>query len=74
MSLPAVMQHLGVLEASGLVASEKRGRVRTCRIDTMALTACERWLTAQREEWERRFDRLETYLEELKKEEDDKHE
>ncbi len=70
MSLPAVLQHLGVLEASGLVASEKRGRVRTCRVDAAALSACERWLTAQREEWERRLDRLEAYLEEMKTEED----
>ena len=66
MSLPAVMQHLAVLEASGLVASEKLGRVRTCRLDADGLIACERWLTARRTEWESRLDRLEAYLEDIK--------
>jgi DNA-binding transcriptional ArsR family regulator len=62
MSLPAVMQHLALLESSGLVASEKRGRVRTCRIEPAQVSACERWLSAQRSEWESRLDRLEVYL------------
>lgn len=66
MSLPAVMQHLAVLEHSGLVASKKEGRVRTCRIDAQALSAAENWLNARRAEWERRFDRLGEYLEEMK--------
>jgi len=70
MSLPAVMQHLAVLEASGLVASEKQGRVRTCRLEAEALVACERWLTARRAEWESRLDRLEAYLEEIKAKEE----
>lgn len=68
MSLPAVMQHLAVLESSGLVVSEKRGRVRTCRIEANTLEACERWLGARRLEWENRLDRLEAYLDELKEE------
>jgi DNA-binding transcriptional ArsR family regulator len=58
MSLPAVMQHLQVLEASGLVRSEKRGRVRTCRIEPVALASAEDWFAGRRASWERRFDRL----------------
>jgi DNA-binding transcriptional ArsR family regulator len=66
MSLPAVMQHLAVLEGSGLVVSEKIGRVRTCRIETRALSLAEQWINARRTEWERRLDRLGDYLEDLK--------
>jgi DNA-binding transcriptional ArsR family regulator len=66
MSLPAVMQHLSVLEGSGLVVSEKIGRVRTCRIEPRALSLAEQWINARRTEWERRLDRLGNYLEELK--------
>ena len=66
MSMSAVMQHLAVLEGSGLVVSEKIGRVRTCRIEPLALSAAETWINAQRAEWERRFDRLGNYLKELK--------
>ncbi|HEX2821346.1 MAG TPA: metalloregulator ArsR/SmtB family transcription factor [Streptosporangiaceae bacterium] len=62
MSLPAVMQHLGVLEASSLVRSEKVGRVRTCRIDPEALRLAEDWITAQRTAWEQRLDQLGDYL------------
>jgi DNA-binding transcriptional ArsR family regulator len=62
MSLPAVMQHLQVLEASGLVRSEKVGRVRTCRIESMALQTVEQWVAARRASWERRLDRLGDYL------------
>ena len=58
MSLPAVVQHLQILEASGLVLSEKVGRVRTCRVEPAALRAAEGWINARRTEWERRFDRL----------------
>ncbi|HEY3636729.1 MAG TPA: metalloregulator ArsR/SmtB family transcription factor [Rhizomicrobium sp.] len=66
MSLPAVMQHLALLEKSGLVRSRKTGRVRTCEIDADALGRAERWINAQRQEWERRLDRLGRYLESLK--------
>jgi DNA-binding transcriptional ArsR family regulator len=62
MSLPAVVQHLAVLEASGLVRSEKIGRVRTCRIDPAALRAAESWISERRSVWERRLDRLGEYL------------
>jgi DNA-binding transcriptional ArsR family regulator len=62
MSLPAVVQHLAVLEASGLVRSEKVGRVRNCRIEAGALRAAERWISERRALWERRLDRLGDYL------------
>ena len=65
-SLPAVLQHLQQLEASGLVRSEKKGRVRTCRLEPKALSAAENWIAEQRELWEGRLDRLEDYLEILK--------
>ena len=58
MSLAAVVQHLQVLEASGLVRSEKIGRVRTCRIEPSALRTAERWISERRTSWERRLDRL----------------
>ena len=62
MSLPAVMQHLQVLETSGLVRSEKTGRVRMCRIEPKAFATAEGWFTKRRASWERRFDRLEAFL------------
>src|SRR5216684_6933239 len=64
MSLPAVVQHLHVLEASGLVRSEKSGRVRTCRIEPAALAQVEGWIGERRRMWERRLDRLGEYLDE----------
>src|SRR3954463_6873425 len=62
MSLAAVVQHLQVLQVSGLVSSEKVGRVRTCRIEPVALRPIERWIGARRSSWERRLDRLGEYL------------
>ena len=62
MSLPAVVQHLHVLEASGLVRSQKAGRVRTCRIEPAALKTAERWIAERRQGWEERLDRLGAYL------------
>jgi DNA-binding transcriptional ArsR family regulator len=62
MSLPAVVQHLHVLEASGLVGSKKVGRVRTCHIESAALGNAEQWITERRSSWERRLDRLGEYL------------
>ena len=66
MSLPAVLQHLQLLEASGLVISEKKGRVRTCRIEPRALAEAESWIAEQRTLWEGRADRLEDYLKVMK--------
>ena len=62
MSLAAILQHLQVLEASGLVRSEKAGRVRTCRIEPTALRMAEDWLSRQRTAWEQRLSRLGDYL------------
>ena len=61
-SLPAVMQHLRVLEDSGLVESEKAGRVRTCRVRPAAMRPAETWIAERRAESERRLDRLGDYL------------
>ncbi len=58
MSLPAVMQHLQVLQACGLIRSEKVGRVRTCHIEPGTLRAAEAWIASQRTAWENRLDRL----------------
>jgi DNA-binding transcriptional ArsR family regulator len=62
MSLPAVHQHLKVLEHSGLVRSEKVGRVRTCRLELTMLDTVQSWIDARRATWERRLNRLDTYL------------
>jgi DNA-binding transcriptional ArsR family regulator len=62
MSLPAVLQHLRVLEDSGLVRSSKNGRVRTCRLEPDALQEAEKWIAARRSGWERRLDRLDKFL------------
>jgi DNA-binding transcriptional ArsR family regulator len=58
MSLPAVVQHLGVLESAGAVTTEKVGRVRTCQLQPEVLRRAETWLVGQRTDWERRLDRL----------------
>lgn len=58
MSLPAVMQHVAVLEGCGVVDSSKRGRVRMCRLDLAALAPIEDWVSARRADWERRLDGL----------------
>lgn len=71
MSLPAVVQHLQVLEESGLVKSSKAGRVRTCRIEPKALGVAQDWLSQQRALWEARFDRLDQFLLETKDDDDD---
>ena len=62
MSLAAVLKHVRVLEASGIVRSEKLGRVRTCHLQSGALRAAERWITKRRTMWEHRLDRLGEFL------------
>jgi len=57
-TLAAVVQHLQILEESGLVHTEKVGRVRTCHIQPAGLSVAERWIGDRRSIWERRFDRL----------------
>jgi DNA-binding transcriptional ArsR family regulator len=70
-SLPAVVQHLHVLEASGLVSSEKIGRVRTCRVRPAALTNAEQWIAQRRRLWEQSLDRLGDYLEDTPNDKND---
>ena len=72
MSLSAVVQHLQVLETSGLVRSEKVGRVRTCRIEPRVLRMAEQWIVERRTSWERRLDRLADYLAEHPEEREQK--
>jgi len=62
MSMPAVLQHLQVLQDSGLVRSRKVGRVRTCSIEVQALQPVERWIAERQSSWEQRLDRLGAYL------------
>jgi DNA-binding transcriptional ArsR family regulator len=70
MSLPSAMQHLGVLEAAGVVRSEKRGRVRVCSIEIGALNLAEQWIEARRADWTHRLDRLGEYLKTMESEGD----
>jgi DNA-binding transcriptional ArsR family regulator len=62
MSLSAVVQHLHVLEESGLVKTEKVGRVRTCHVEPGALQVAEKWISERRTLWEHRLDRLGAFL------------
>ncbi len=62
MTLSAVVQHLQVLEGSGLVRTEKLGRVRTCHLEPEALQTAEAWLSGRRASWEHRLDALGSYL------------
>ena len=64
MSLPAVMQHLQVLESAGLLRSEKVGRVRTCHLEPAGLRLVEEWLGHQRTDWEHHLDALGDLLQE----------
>lgn len=61
-SLAAVVQHLAVLESTGLVQTEKVGRVRTCRMNDRGLREIERWVAQRRAEWNRHLDSLGEYL------------
>jgi DNA-binding transcriptional ArsR family regulator len=65
-SLPAVLQHLKALEESGLTRSEKKGRVRTVRLEPKTLSAAESWIAGRRSEWEAQLDRFENHLQTLK--------
>lgn len=71
-SLPATMQHLEVLEKAGLVHSEKVGRVRTCTLDTSALSKAEQWINQRREYWSKRLDILGDFLKSDNNNRDDK--
>ena len=65
MALPSFMKHLGVLERSGVIRSNKMGRVRTCELVPKTLTQAERWLAEQRTTWEARTDRMASLVENL---------
>ena len=66
MALPSFLQHLEVLEETGLVTSAKQGRVRTYRLAPRSLRAAEHWLTTQHRVWERRLDQFDEYVRTLK--------
>lgn len=72
MSLPAIHQHLQLLEGSGLIASAKEGRVRTCRLNVRALQQAEDWLSRRRTMWERRLDNLAEHLKREREKQGDK--
>lgn len=67
LALPSLLKHVRVLEESGLVSSEKVGRVRTCKIEAQALQATEAWIHQHIAAWEQRLDRMEAHIERMKK-------
>lgn len=71
MALPSFSQHLDVLENCGLVKSRKKGRIRTYQLAPGSLKLAEHWLEAQRANWEGRLNQLDTYLMDLKEQNDD---
>lgn len=68
MSMAAVVQHIQILEESGLISTRKTGRVRTCRIEPRSLETIEGWLTQRRKFWEKNLDNLGEFLERTQKE------
>ena len=70
MALPSFAQHLKVLESSGLIASEKRGRTRWCRLERTRFNEAADWMAAERQRWAERMDRLEMYLDNTQKDEE----
>lgn len=69
MALPSFMKHLGVLERSGVIRSNKLGRVRTCELRPKALSQAEQWIAGQRAVWDARTDRMSAFVEKLNQEE-----
>lgn len=67
MALPSLLKHVRVLEQSGLVSTEKTGRVRTCRIEPHALRATEAWIHQHIAVWENRLDRMEAHIARMKR-------
>jgi DNA-binding transcriptional ArsR family regulator len=63
-TVAAVVQHLAILEQSGLIRSEKVGRIRTCRLEPSGLKTLEDWISERRTLWESRLDRLGEVLDE----------
>jgi DNA-binding transcriptional ArsR family regulator len=66
MSMPAVSKHLRVLERAGLIARGREAQWRPCRLEPAPLKEVAAWIERYREIWEQHFDRLESYLQELK--------
>ena len=66
-ALPSLLKHVQVLEQSGLISSEKVGRVRTCRIEPHALQATEAWIHRHIAGWESRLDRMEAHIQRMKR-------
>lgn len=66
-ALPSLLKHVRVLEESGLISSEKNGRVRTCRIEPDALRATEGWIHQHIAVWQGRLDRMEAHIERMKR-------
>jgi DNA-binding transcriptional ArsR family regulator len=71
MALPSLLKHVRVLEQSGLISSEKVGRVRTCKVEPQALQATEAWLHRHVAAWEQRLDRLEAHIDRMKRKDQD---
>lgn len=71
MALPSFLKHVRVLEQSGLVSTQKTGRVRTCKIEPHALQATEAWIQQHIAAWEARLDRMEAHIQRMKKEDED---
>lgn len=67
MALPSLLKHVQILERSGLISSEKVGRIRTCRIEPQALRATELWIQQHISTWEQRLDRMEAHIERMKR-------
>jgi DNA-binding transcriptional ArsR family regulator len=68
MALPSFMQHIGILEACGLIRTEKVGRLRICRLEPDALNRARDWIDQQRAIWTNRLDALDSYLAEKMRE------
>lgn len=67
LALPSLLKHVQVLEQSGLISSEKTGRIRTCKLEPRALQATEAWLHQHIAVWEQRLDRMEAHIERMKR-------
>lgn len=67
LALPSLLKHVRVLEQSGLISSEKTGRVRTCRIEPQVLQETEAWIRLHIAAWEQRLDRLEAHIARMKR-------
>ncbi len=67
LALPSLLKHVQVLEQSGLISSEKIGRIRTCKIEPRALQATEAWIHQHIAAWEQRLDRMEAHIERMKR-------